>query len=146
MLLVSRRVIIIGIVILLGASTGVRAGYQVTNLASDIAGLAKITDPNLKNPWGVSSPPNGPIWVSDQANNTATLYGGSGSPLSLIVSIPTVNGAPNGPTGQVYNNNTSDFLLDGRGHRREIYNLDSLKSDMVVADIRGLLEAGVESR
>jgi uncharacterized protein (TIGR03118 family) len=115
MLLVSRRVVIIGVVILLWASTGVRAGYQVTNLASDIAGLAKITDPNLKNPWGVSSPPNGPFWVSDQANNTATLYSGSGSPLSLIVSIPTVNGAPNGPTGQVFNNNTSDFLIDGRG-------------------------------
>jgi hypothetical protein len=94
MLLISRRVVIIGFVILLRASTGVRAGYQVTNLVSDVAGLAKITDHDLKNPWGVSSPPNGPFWVSDQANNTATLYSGSGSPLSLIVSIPTVNGAP----------------------------------------------------
>ncbi len=29
-------------------------GFSQTNLVSDIPGLATITDPNLKNPWGVS--------------------------------------------------------------------------------------------
>ena len=31
--------------------------YVQTNLVSDIAGLAKANDPNLKNPWGTSTAP-----------------------------------------------------------------------------------------
>jgi len=37
-----------------------------TNLVSDIANLAKITDPELANPWGVSHSPTTPFWVSNQ--------------------------------------------------------------------------------
>ena len=33
------------------------AQFKQTNLASDISGLATLTDPNLKNTWGVSSLP-----------------------------------------------------------------------------------------
>jgi len=51
-----------------------RAGFVQTNIVSDIPGLAELTDPNLKNPWGMSFSATSPIWVSDQANNTATLY------------------------------------------------------------------------
>ena len=32
-----------------------RGSCHQTNLVSNIAGLAAITDPNLKNPWGLSS-------------------------------------------------------------------------------------------
>jgi hypothetical protein len=28
--------------------------YQQTNLVSDIMGMAPTTDPNLKNPWGLT--------------------------------------------------------------------------------------------
>ena len=42
------------------------AGFVQTNLVSDIANLAKITDPELANPWGVSHSPTTPFWVSNQ--------------------------------------------------------------------------------
>jgi uncharacterized protein (TIGR03118 family) len=103
------------VVALVWASPGARAGYQITNLTSDVAGLAANTDSNLKNPWGVSFAPGGVFWVSDQASNKSTLYGGTGAPIPLVVSIPTATGGPNGPTGQVFNNNSSDFLVGGSG-------------------------------
>src|SRR5712692_2566930 len=34
--------------------------YVQTNLVSDVPGLAKVTDPNLKNPWGTSTRPGSP--------------------------------------------------------------------------------------
>ncbi len=103
--------LVLGLVPLAALPAGAQ-DYQVTNLVSDVPGLAEHTDPNLKNPWGVSSSPTGPFWVSDQGTNTSTLYRGDGTPLSLVVSIPTVAGGPNGPTGQVFNGNSSSFLLD----------------------------------
>jgi uncharacterized protein (TIGR03118 family) len=78
--------------------------YLQTNLASDIPGMAANTDPNLKNPWGMSFAPTSPFWVSDQGTSHATLYNGSGTPQGLVVTTPP------GPTGQVFNG-TSSFLL-----------------------------------
>ena len=53
--------------IALVAAQGALAGpYLQTNLVSDIPGLAIITDPALRNPWGVSHSPTSPIWVSDK--------------------------------------------------------------------------------
>jgi uncharacterized protein (TIGR03118 family) len=87
-----------------------RADYLQQNLVSDIQGLAANYDPNLQNPWGVSYAPTGPFWVSDNNNSKSTLYNGAGSPISLVVSIPTTGSA--GPTGQVWNGNSADFLLN----------------------------------
>ena len=64
------------------------AGYQQTNLVSDVPGLALVTDPNLVNAWGMSFGPNTFIWVSDNGTGVATLYDGSGAPQSLVVTIP----------------------------------------------------------
>src|SRR5271163_4476545 len=50
------------------------APYFQTNLVSDISGLAPVTDPNLMNPWGVSESATSPLWISNQAASTATLY------------------------------------------------------------------------
>jgi uncharacterized protein (TIGR03118 family) len=91
--------------------------YLQTNLVSDIQGMAQFTDPNLKDPWGISLTTGSPFWISDQASNfqnastgnfspVTTLYSSSGNPQSLIVNIPNQNNAPadsatNGPTGQV---------------------------------------------
>src|SRR5437588_6883539 len=65
--------------------------YKQTNLASDIAGMASITDPNLKNPWGITrgSPtpanPNGsPWWVGNNNSGTSTIYNGSGNPANFL--------------------------------------------------------------
>jgi uncharacterized protein (TIGR03118 family) len=83
--------------------------YQQTNLVSDVPGLAAVTDPNLKNPWGVSFSQTSPFWISDQGTNVSTLYDGAGNIVPLVVSIPNI-GLPPGPTGQV-NNGTSGFVL-----------------------------------
>src|SRR3954470_19612527 len=93
-----------------------RAGggfFQQANLVSDVPGLAKFTDPNLKNPWGISSSATGPFWVSNQVTGTSTLYRGSGQPQALIVTIPPTGGGGN-PTGQVFNS-SSDFALTAGG-------------------------------
>jgi uncharacterized protein (TIGR03118 family) len=91
-------------------------GFLQTNLVSDIPGLAQLTDPHLVNPWGVSLSSRSPFWVSNQGNNTSTLYAVTHAGISqvpLVVGIPTTGGGPQGPTGQV-NNNTTSFHLNGR--------------------------------
>ena len=85
--------------------------FVQTNLVSDVSGLAAHTDPNLKNPWGVSFSPTSPFWVSDQVTGNATLYDGAGNILSLVVSIPS-SFPPSGPTGQVFNG-TTGFPIAG---------------------------------
>ena len=84
--------------------------YRQTNLVSDIPGVARNTDPNLVNPWGMAATPTSPIWVSDNGADVTTLYSGAigGSqllPVPLVVAIP--NGAP---TGQVFNP-SADFSV-----------------------------------
>lgn len=79
--------------------------YTQTNLVSDIPGLAAVTDSNLADPWGVAFSATGPFWVSDNHTNVSTLYTGTPSTIPLIVAVP------GGPTGQVYNSNSSAFVL-----------------------------------
>ncbi len=56
------------------ASPAVATPYAQTNLVSDVAGLAQVIDPSLRNPWGMSFSATSPFWVSDQGTNTSTLY------------------------------------------------------------------------
>jgi len=80
--------------------------YQQINLVSDIPGIATVTDPNLRNPWGVSFSPTSPFWVSNQVTNVATLYNSS----ILGVSVgPLVVNNLDGPTGQVFNSAGAGF-------------------------------------
>jgi uncharacterized protein (TIGR03118 family) len=84
------------------------AQYQQTNLISDIAGVARITDPNLVNPWGQAASPTSPLWVSDNGADVSTLYrGGVGGTIPQIVPL-TVNIPGGAPTGVVFNP-TGDF-------------------------------------
>jgi hypothetical protein len=86
----------------------------VHRLVSDQPGAAQMTDPDLVNAWGMSHPPGGPLWVSDNGSNVSTLYTGaiSGSP---VTKVPLTVGIPGGaPTGQVYNG-TNGFEVPGTG-------------------------------
>lgn len=87
--------------------------YKQTNLVADQSGAANATDANLVNPWGMSRSSTSPWWVSDNGTGLATLYTGTGTAASLVVTVPT--GDPNvsstgTPTGQVFNG-TQDFQL-----------------------------------
>jgi uncharacterized protein (TIGR03118 family) len=88
------------------------ADYMQFNLVSDVPGLANTTDPNLKNPWGVSSSATSPFWISNQGSGTSTLYNGVGTPSALVVKVPG-GGPPSGPTGQVFNGQTAFALPNG---------------------------------
>jgi uncharacterized protein (TIGR03118 family) len=85
-----------------------------SNLVSNIPGLAKSTDADLVNPWGVSFSATSPFWVSDNGTGLSTLYNGAGVKQGLIVTIPTPKGGtpPSTPTGQVNNGNATEFLVD----------------------------------
>ena len=77
--------------------------------------MATITEPLLQNPWGISHSSTSPIWVSNQGTNSSTLYAVTGSTnvtkanpnANGFVAIPTTASGPQGPTGQVFNTNTS---------------------------------------
>ena len=107
--------------------------YVVTNLTSDIPGVASNTDPVLQNAWGVAFTPGAsPFWIADNATGCSTLYDGQGVPQPsppppLRVKIPLPDGTvttacqhvdpnqppsptPAAPTGLVWNP-TSTFLV-----------------------------------
>src|SRR5258705_5063936 len=101
---------------LIMSATGFAQHYNQTNLVSNTAGVAPVTDPQLISPWGLSRNSGSPWWVSDQATGFSTLYNGAGAKQSLIVTIPpadpTNENTPTGtPTGTIANGSQTDFLL-----------------------------------
>jgi len=98
------------------SGTAVAQRYSQTNLVSDIPGMAAVTDPHLKNPWGISFGPTSPFWVSGNGTGVSTLYGPDGTQVPLIVTIPPPEGSkgPSTPTGTVFNG-TDDFVVSGNG-------------------------------
>src|ERR1700719_3650866 len=108
-----------------------------TNLVSDIPGLATITDRELLNPWGISHSPTSPVWISNQATSTSTLYSVTDetnvSKVNLTVAIPKTAQGPQGPTGQVSNTNTSSFLVNNGG--------DGGSAHFIFANLNGTISA-----
>ncbi len=92
--------------------------FVQANLHSDGALPAVQVDPpanvQLVNPWGLSYSPTGPFWVSDNGTGISTLYNGSGTQQSLVVSIPGAGGAASAPTGQIFNS-TTGFTVSENG-------------------------------
>ena len=114
------------------------AVYVQTNLVSDIPGLAIVTDPALKNSWGISSGPTTPFWVSDQGTNLATLYVVNSAGVSKNaglpqVAIPTTGSGPQGPTGQVSDIGGGNFAVSGSPARFIFANLNGTISAWVPA-------------
>ena len=103
------------------ASGGIaQAQFKQTDLVLDISGLAAITDPNLKNTWGVAAIPGAsPFWIDNQGTSTSSLYSVTGS---TGVAPVNLNGAPGtnfaaipgvGPTGIVANSGASFGIAGG---------------------------------
>lgn len=90
--------------------------YRQTNLVSDLQSIAKFTDPNLVNPWGITFGPHTPLWVADNGTGVATMYKANGMPQPLVVTIPPPTGqtSPAAPTGIVFNN-TDSFVVSKNG-------------------------------
>jgi uncharacterized protein (TIGR03118 family) len=117
-----RTEIKLALVLLLMASPAVAAGkagkapkatyFTVTNLVSNQSGMAKNTDTNLINPWGLSqASASSPLWVSDNGTGLSTVYQqGTGNNEGLVVTIP--NGSP---TGTVYVPSGTGFEITENG-------------------------------
>lgn len=105
-------VMLIGSLVIIPATA--KQDYKQTNLVSDIPGLAKFTDPNLVNPWGLTRSSTSPWWVSDNGMGVSTLYDGTGSPRSLIVSIPPTGSSP---TGTIFNGGLGFEIVLGKPAR-----------------------------
>ena len=111
----------------LTANTASAAPYVQTDLVSDIPGLAKLTEPTLVNPWGISHSATSPFWISDQGTNLTNLWSVTGqtnvtkmtavNPPTGNIAIPPGGMGAVGPTGQVSNQNpsASSFPVGGGG-------------------------------
>src|ERR1700730_13165764 len=112
----SLRFTVSGVLALIMGATCFGQHYTQTNLVSNEAGVAPVTDPQLINPWGISRASGSPWWVSDNATGFSTLYNGAGAKQSLIVTIPPAdptnkNTRTGTPTGTIFNGSQTDFFL-----------------------------------
>src|SRR6266481_8261029 len=119
------------------------ADFVQVNLVSDIPGLAKITEPELVNPWGVSHSTTSPFWTSNQGTSTTTVFAVTDrtnvtkvtalNPPTGNIAIPTTATGPQGPTGQVANTNTSSFAVNNGG--------DGGSAFFIFANLNGTISA-----
>jgi len=110
--------IVIGVCVAGDGSNDRQNAFVQTNLVSNRSDVgAKLTDPNVKNPWGMASLLDGPLWVADNGGNAATVY-------ILQNDVPQLEGAPVklaaqdnptawAPTGLVVNPNPRQFRFEG---------------------------------
>jgi uncharacterized protein (TIGR03118 family) len=107
-------VVAVAVGVPVAASFGQAANqYSQTNLISDIPGVARITDPNLVNPWGMATIGTSPLWVGDNGSDKSTLYTGgvNGSiPVTRSLVVDIQGGAPDGTVGNT-TGSTTDFLV-----------------------------------
>ncbi len=88
-------------------------GFTVTNLASDVPGMAAATDSSLVNPWGLAASATSPWWIGSNGTGVAELYNGAGVKQSLVVTIPgdgSVTGVSFSNIAGAFNGDT--FLFD----------------------------------
>jgi uncharacterized protein (TIGR03118 family) len=112
---VNKAILLFGLLMTLAIPSGLwgqQAGYFQTNLVSNTAGVAKTTDPQLLNPWGISIFPGQDFWIANNNGGTSTLYDENGNKdTALVVTIPGAARNPNGnctpgcPTGNISNSN-----------------------------------------
>ena len=96
--------------------------FSQINLVSDGFVSAEHIDPNLINPWGVSFPPGGPFWMSDNGAGVTTIYDGNGNAVTvpgghtaITIATPMGQTTPASPTGQVFNSFGAGFDISQGG-------------------------------
>ena len=99
------------LLVAVGASSAERPGnhYQVTPLASDVPGMAPVTDANLQNTWGLARGPATPWWIANNGTASTSVYTGSGTRVD-IGGHPT-QGVPGAPTGAVFSGIAGQFQV-----------------------------------
>jgi uncharacterized protein (TIGR03118 family) len=91
----------------LGERCLLSGGYLQSYLVSDIPGLARYTDPNLVNPWGLTVSPGAPFWLGDNGPGFSAVDTGDGQGFpagaQLVVAVPGLPGGRGSVTGQAFN-------------------------------------------
>jgi uncharacterized protein (TIGR03118 family) len=88
--------------------------FTQINLDSDVPSVARTTDPNLVNPWGIAYSPTGAFWFGDAGTGVSDVVDGNGQLLPVVVTVPGSRGASGIPTGTVYNG-TTGFQITANG-------------------------------
>src|SRR3954452_15916122 len=90
-------------------------GFRQVNLVADRPGVARLTDPDLVNAWGLSASPGtdaapgSPLWVSDNGTDKTTLYTRpTPRTVGKVLAVGVTSGAP---TGQVFNTDATGFVV-----------------------------------
>lgn len=108
------------------APPGAPSAFVMTPLVSNGAVPGTVNDLDLINPWGVAASPDSPIWVANNATQTATAYDGAGNN-TITVALPSGTRGPADATGLVFNgaqdfvvsngsaSAPATFILDGEG-------------------------------
>ncbi len=117
---ISLHELALGAALIVALATPATAQYQQQNLVSNLPNVAVHLDSNLVNPWGITFPPTGPFWISDNGAGVSTLYDGDGNPFPsanpLRVTIPPpAGGTSSAPTGVIFND-TADFVVSSGGN------------------------------
>jgi uncharacterized protein (TIGR03118 family) len=114
--IVASLIVLAAAMIVVQTPLAAQTDYQVTNLVSNQAGIAKHQDTQLVNAWGISFAPTGPFWIADNGTGLSTVYTGAGVKESTVVTVPPATGTGKGrPTGTVFNG-TTDFVVSQNGH------------------------------
>ncbi len=79
--------------------------FIVTNLVSDLPGVAPKTDPNLVNSWGLTFDVSGNLIVADNGTSLSTSYAEDGTILNFVVNVPS------DPSGVEINPSPSSFII-----------------------------------
>jgi uncharacterized protein (TIGR03118 family) len=97
------------------AAQSVNDGYEQVNLVSDIASMAKHTDPALVNPWGIVVGPE-VVWVNNAGTGLTKAYGRNGRAHRFAIHVPAPGGGdePGEPTGLVVNHSGQFVITNGR--------------------------------
>jgi uncharacterized protein (TIGR03118 family) len=125
--------------------------YKKRNLVSDIDGVARITDPKLVNPWGLSAGPTTPLWVADNGTDKSTVYSGGvqGSvPMIAPLVVDITGGAPTGtvynPTnGFPVNGSPSKFIFDSEAGTITAWNMSTGTTAQTVVPNSGAVYKGL---
>jgi uncharacterized protein (TIGR03118 family) len=106
-----------------GATAAPPGGYVVHPLVSNTTPEGNNpADPDLQNAWGLVAGPGTPWWVNDNGSGLSTLYNADGTKRSLKVAVG--DASIGGPTGIVFNGDTSGFKLQGGDQKSALFIFD----------------------
>jgi uncharacterized protein (TIGR03118 family) len=115
-ILASGLALFAGPVLAAGSGKPPASSYSLVLLESDQAGVAKFTDPDLVNGWGISQQGNGPLWVNANGTGLSIIYDPTTGAKEFSVTIP--GGAP---TGTVGISPIGGFQISKNGHSGPAY-------------------------